>query len=149
MFLSNGDVSYVEDYRIGREALSSDDAWIETGDIRVAGLQGWAFGRRVHLLGNFGGRDCDVVIEYAYDGQAYLSGDTYTWRLTEEERGSDLPIELELSPRRIKFSSIRFRVRVQPLSDDTDSQYSFKPNGLSLYYTPAAEGPRLAARDRG
>jgi hypothetical protein len=149
MFLANSSGAHVEDYRDGREALSSHDAWSETGDLRVAGLQSWAFGRRAHILGHFGGRDCAVTLQYAYDGKDWLAQDTYTWTLTQAERGTDVPVELELVPRRLKFSSIRFRLKVVPLSDGTDSLYSFKPNGLTLYYTPAAEGPRLAARDRG
>lgn len=150
VFLGNpGGELAIESLASGYEALSADDAWIETGDIRAGVLQGWLRGRRVHALGQYGGRDCNVILEWAYDSEPYRAQDTFTWNMVERGFSEGSPVELELHLPRQKFSSIRFRLRVQSLSDATDNKYTFKPNGLTLYYSREASGPRLGARSRG
>lgn len=150
VFLGNpsGELT-VESLASGFEALSADEAWVETGDIRAGVIQGWLKGRRVHVLGQYGGRDCNVTLEWAYDSAAYRPQDTFTWNMEERGFSEGSPVELELHLPRQKFSSIRFRLRVQSLSDSTDDKYTFKPNGLTLYYSREASGPRLGARSRG
>lgn len=150
VFLGNpGGELTVESLAPGFEALSADEAWVETGDIRAGVIQGWLKGRRVHVLGQYGGRDCNVTLEWAYDSAAYRAQDTFTWNMEERGFSEGSPVELELHLPRQKFSSIRFRLRVQSLSDATDDKYTFKPNGLTLYYSREASGPRLGARSRG
>ena len=152
MFLgskSSSTNSSIEDTTEGREALSDDEAYLETGSLRVAGLQSWGFGRRAHIFGTFGGRACNVTLEFAFNDEDFLPIDTFTWNLTTADRAVNSPVELELTLPVQQFSAVRFRVKVEALSDATDSQFTFKANGLSVYYTPAPEGPRLASRDKG
>ena len=88
-------------------------------------------------------------LDFAFDGQRYLSQDTFSWALTESEYGADVPVELELTLPIQLFSSIRFKITVLSSDDSESSAYSYKPNGVTLYYTPRAEGPRLEARKTG
>jgi hypothetical protein len=125
----------------------SDISRIETGSIRLSGVQGWAFGRRIHLLGEFGGRACDVTIRVAFNDAAYNPDHFFTWSLTSSEYGTDVPIELELTLPIQKFSTIRFKIEVNPTGET--GSYSFKPNGITLYHSSANEGPRLGSRNAG
>lgn len=147
--LASNNLSAIEDDTPGHEALSADNAFVETGSLRVAGLQSWGFGRDVYVLGKFGGRDCTVTIEFAFSDQDFLPIDTFTWTLTQSDYRIGEAIELAITLPVQQFSAVQFRVTVKALNGNTDDQYTFKPNALSVYYTPAPEGPRLAARNRG
>lgn len=150
MMLIGGGEVFVEDLAPGSvEALVEHDAYLETGDMRFSAIQGWASGRRVHLLGQFGGRACTVKLDFAFDGQRYLPQDTFSWAVTEDEYGADVPVELQLTLPVQLFSSVRFKITVLSGDDTESSAYSYKPNGLTLYYTPHAEGPRLESRKTG
>lgn len=126
---------------------ASNISVIETGSIRVAGVQGWAFGRRINLLGEFGGKACMVTIRMAFNDEPYNDDDVLAWSLTSEEYGVNAPVELEVTLPVQKFSSIRFKVEINPTG--TTGSYSFKPNGVSLYHTTSYEGPRLGSRNAG
>lgn len=129
------------------EAGATDLAWIETGSLRVTGLQSWAFGRRFHLLGEFGGRPCTVRVRMGFNDEEFLPDDVAEWSITTDEYTADAPLELELTLPIQRFSTIRFKIEVQSASDEPDLGYTYKPNGMTLYYSPASEGPRLQSRN--
>lgn len=140
--------SEIEDLDAGKEAVLADSAHLETGDLRFGAVQGWFSGRRLNILGQFGGRDCNVKVDMAFDGEDYLPQDTYTWNITSSEYGTDVPVELEIELPVQLFSSARFKLTVES-TDDSGTNESFKLNGMAVYYTPRPEGPRLAARNTG
>lgn len=126
------------------EAPTELQSVMETGDIRVSGIQGWAFGRRVHVLGEWSGVACGLKIEIAVDGNDYVPDDQYTWNITESDFTPG-PVELELTLPVQKFSAIRFRLTIVPTSVDG----SMTLTGLTLFYNSASDGPRLGERGKG
>lgn len=141
--------SFIEDDTVGREALSSTVSFLETGSLRVFGLNGWGFGRDVFVLGEFGGRACTVTLAFAFNDQEFLDKDFISWNINTDTYFVGEPIELGVTLPVQQFSAVQFKLTITALNDDEDSLYTFKSNGLSLYYTPAPEGPRLPARQRG
>jgi hypothetical protein len=129
------------------EAGLLDLAWVETGSLRVTGLQSWAFGRRFHLLGEFGGRPCTVRVRMSFNDEEFLPDDVASWDMTTESYTANAPVELELTLPVQRFSTIRFKIEIQSLSDEEGLGYTYKPNGMTLYYSPASEGPRLQSRN--
>jgi len=130
------------DHEAGQDVVS----FVETGDIRLSGIQGWMYGRRINLLGTWGGRACDVTIHVAFDGAGYLDEDQFTWRLDSSEF-SPGATELELTLPVQLFSAIRAKVKVVPVEDGTLG--TMKLSGISLFYDSAPEGPRLGERNAG
>jgi hypothetical protein len=134
----------VVDVDTDSEAKLPHMASIETGDIRVSGIQGWAFGRRVHVLGDWSGVSCGIKIEMAFDGNDYIPDDQYTWSITDADFTPG-PVELELTLPVQKFSAVRFRLTIVPTSTDG----SVTLTGLTLFYNSASDGPRLGERGKG
>lgn len=120
---------------------------IETGSLRTAGLNGWNYGRRVNVLGEFL-LDCDVTIEFAFDGKHFLPQDTFTWELREPDYIPGEAVELELSLPVQLYGSIRFRLSWTAKAA-IEQGYSFYANGITVFFDPAMEGPRVPARAKG
>jgi hypothetical protein len=131
---------------VDREARPGAQSMLETGSIRPAGLNGWHFGRRVNVLGEWLG-PCAIRLEFAFSDQGYLPQDTFTWVLDEDEYAEGDPVELELTLPVMKFSAVQFRLSWTPLSATVE--HSFAANGLTVWFERADMGQRVPARQKG
>jgi hypothetical protein len=137
--------------QVYREVFDKEDSEgacvIETGELRTAGLNGWNYGRRVNVLGEFF-EDVDVTLEFAFNGKLFNVKDRYTWQLRNSDFTAGEAVELEVTLPVQLYSTIRFRLSWTPISA-SPFKYSFHANGLTVYFDAAQEGPRLPARVKG
>lgn len=133
-----------------REALDKGEAEVEqvweTGEMRVAGLNAGAYGRRFHLLGTYKG-ECDVTVTMAHnDKPLFESKFSKTWNLRDTDYSADDAVRLELTLPVMKFSSIRFLVTAKKAADGGEG---FQAHGITLFFDTEGEGPRVGARSKG
>ena len=92
---------------------------------------------------------CKVKLECAFDDLDWVPTDFVEWDLDGTEFPENGPAKFELTLPVQQFDSVRFRVSVTPTEQPAPGLFTYKPNGITVYFTPAPEGPRLAARSKG
>lgn len=112
----------------------------ETGWLRLGGLNGSAYARRINVLGTHQGGNSSVKISFSYDDKKDWHSKSKTWQIggTDYEAGDDVCLELMIPVQKVK--SIRFKVEVTG---------NFQGNGISVFYDSEGEGPRVSARSKG
>lgn len=113
--------------------------YVETGWMRLGGINGSAYARKINLLGTFKG-DCEVTIRFGYDDKKDWHAKSKTWTLssTDYSDGDDVCLELMVPVQKVK--SIRFLVEVVG---------ELQGNAITVFYDSEGEGPRVSARSKG
>jgi hypothetical protein len=126
-----------------REALTADGtrwqtAW-ETGEMRPAGLLAGALGRRLIVLGTYGG-PVDITLRMAFDDKRdWHPTWIKTWRLGGLGYAKGDPVTLELTLPQQKFQAVRFRIEAQRT---TEARPGFDAHGMTVYFDTEGAGPR-------
>jgi hypothetical protein len=137
------------------EDPSSSGGLIATQSLRASGLNGWVYGKKMNILGEFLG-PCLVTIEFDFNDKKHLEQDTYTWDLTGEHYDPGDPVHLELQLPVYNWLSVNFRLYVRPPVQlqqdsllDAATLNTFAANGITVYFDPAEDGPRLPSYQKG
>jgi hypothetical protein len=129
-----------------KEAIGTlGETVIETGSLRLSGINGWAYGRRVNVLGEFRS-DTTVTLEMNFDDQGWVPTDKFSWALTTADYAAGDAVFLELTLPVMLFNSVTFRLS---WSNPLDADETFWAHGLTVFYDPAEEGPRVFANQKG
>lgn len=128
---------------------------IATQSLRVGGLNGWAYGKRMNILGEYLG-PCRVTLEFDFNDKPHLPLDTYTWTLDSTDYAPGDPVQLELDLPVYNYNSVNFRLYTfPPVQSQADpimaagTLRTFAANGITVYFDPAENGPRLASFQKG
>jgi len=109
---------------------------IETGWIKLAGLQGYKSVSRFYLLGEYrGAHDLRVRVAYDYDetDSGPVWADDVTWTVSPTTIGG--PLQVEHGPSRPKCEAIKIRITAQAIGVTTaPTNEALKLTGLSLRY---------------
>ena len=133
---------YREDLKV--ECSDNNFFRVETGDIRVGGINGWGLGKKLHILGEYAG-PAKLKVEMAFNEQEFGKWEK-TWDLTDEKYSEGEQLEMRISLPVIRFSNCKFRLSwtCEPRRN------SFIANGISLYYSEnTTGGVRTQARNQG
>jgi len=133
---------YREDIKV--ESYDSNQFYSETGDIRVGGINGWGLGKKLHILGEYGG-PTKLKVEMTFNKQEFGKWEK-VWDLTDEEYSEGEQLEMRIALPIMRFSNCKFRLSwtCEP------NRKSFIANGISLYYTAnTTGGVRTQVRNQG